>query len=202
MRVVIRIAVNEDLAKLGELQHQLDVLHHEVCPDAFPIPDSSWRTGIDYRLYLRWSDRGALFLAFVDGLPVAMVLAERCCWPEGAFESNSFIKIKEFVVLEQYRSKGIGKKLMKRLLDWGRKRGITIFRLDVAKFNKMAQAFYYGFGFEVVSESMLLNTEAQREELVSGSGKSSGEYLHLPHIVVLPGRLCPGLKEERIAMLI
>lgn len=61
-------------------------------------------------------------------------------------------KIISIAILPEYRSKGLGAKLMKVGLRYLRKKGKNTATLEVAKSNKKAQDFYSKFSFKVVKE--------------------------------------------------
>lgn len=57
---------------------------------------------------------------------------------------------------KEVRGKGIGSKLMKKVLEEMRNKKVKKIVLDVSKKNKKAQKFYKKFGFEIDSYRMVL----------------------------------------------
>lgn len=61
-------------------------------------------------------------------------------------------RIISIAILPEYRSKGLGAKLMNTGLKYLKDKGKNTATLEVAKSNKKAQDFYSKFGFKVVKE--------------------------------------------------
>ncbi len=57
-------------------------------------------------------------------------------------------RIQELFVDQQYRSKGVGKLLMKHLEDYFKRKKCTILKVEVFAPNKRAHKFYGNYGFE------------------------------------------------------
>lgn len=67
-------------------------------------------------------------------------------------ESNPFIEIGGLVVDENYRSKGIGKKLVERIKQWCVEKQISILRVRSQVKRKEAHQFYLDNGFSEIKE--------------------------------------------------
>lgn len=67
-------------------------------------------------------------------------------------ESTPFIEIGGLVVDENYRSKGIGKKLVSRITEWTVEMGIKEIRVRSQVKRKEAHNFYLNNGFKEIKE--------------------------------------------------
>jgi GNAT superfamily N-acetyltransferase len=59
-----------------------------------------------------------------------------------------FLEIGGLVVAEHMRGRGIGKRLIEAVVDWGRQRGHTEIRVRSNVIRDQAHGFYEGLGFE------------------------------------------------------
>ena len=66
----------------------------------------------------------------------------------GYIQSMDEADIMNVSVLESVRRQGIASKLLTRLIDIGKERGINAFTLEVREANTSARALYEKFGFE------------------------------------------------------
>jgi len=64
-------------------------------------------------------------------------------------------------VIPSHRRQGIGRALMRRLLDQARARGLEIVRLEVIEPNQPARALYVDLGFEEVRRLLVLQREPE-----------------------------------------
>lgn len=67
-------------------------------------------------------------------------------------ESNSFIEIGGLVVDENFRSKGIGKKLVEKVKGWSAEKGIPEIRVRSHVNRKDAHKFYLNNGFHEIKK--------------------------------------------------
>ena len=82
---------------------------------------------------------GALFLAEEDGQPAGMIAYQKI--EEGICE------MKRMYVLDEFRNKGIGRKLVEALIAAAKKEGYERMRLDTHPRMKAAHALYAQMGF-------------------------------------------------------
>ena len=64
-------------------------------------------------------------------------------------------------VKEEHRGKGINKRIMDELIEWGKKNGYHIFKLDVYSNNSSAINAYQKAGFKSEELNMILNLKEQ-----------------------------------------
>lgn len=82
---------------------------------------------------------GALILAIVDGKPAGCIALRRL--------SEEVCEMKRLFVKEAFQGLGIGKELVKIIIEVGRKLGYHYMRLDTLPTMKKAQEMYRLFGF-------------------------------------------------------
>lgn len=82
---------------------------------------------------------GALILALVDGKAAGCVAVRRL--------SSEICEMKRLFVRKGYQGLGIGKELVKRIIDEGRAMGYSYMRLDTLSTMQKAQSMYVSFGF-------------------------------------------------------
>jgi ribosomal protein S18 acetylase RimI-like enzyme len=81
---------------------------------------------------------------------------------------NCFASLDELFVLEEYRSSGVGKKLMNQFKDWCREKGADRISLEVSTTNVPAILFYQKHGFDsqyTVMEMVLGEKKENTEEI-------------------------------------
>ncbi len=61
-------------------------------------------------------------------------------------------EIKRMYIRPEYRGRGLGKKLLKKLIEKAREFGYTVLRLDTADFMTAAQNLYRSAGFKEINE--------------------------------------------------
>jgi GNAT superfamily N-acetyltransferase len=68
-------------------------------------------------------------------------------WIASKFFTGKYIEVDNFVVTKHYRSKGLGKIILKRILKEGKRNGCKVCVLDSTVENFEAHKFYYREGF-------------------------------------------------------
>jgi GNAT superfamily N-acetyltransferase len=116
----------------------VNVAKSEYGIDAQAESEQGLSTSIDELL----QPRGRLYLAEIDGAPVGL----------GGLKpaSEEIAEIKRMYVRPSARGRGVGRKLLDRLLDDAREVGFRLVRLESATFMREAQALYRSVGFELV----------------------------------------------------
>ena len=87
--------------------------------------------------------RGRLYLAEIDGIPVGL----------GGLKpvAKEIAEIKRMYVRPAGRGRGVGRRLLQRLLADAGELGFGLVRLESAAFMREAQALYRSFGFEEIA---------------------------------------------------
>jgi ribosomal protein S18 acetylase RimI-like enzyme len=95
---------------------------------------------------LRYENRG-LFIAIEKKKIIGMILAQYFKpLPISKYKKKGYIS--NLYILEQYRKKGIGKKLIERSLDWLKKNNTEYVSLEIHIDNEDAKKIYKKFGFK------------------------------------------------------
>jgi GNAT superfamily N-acetyltransferase len=63
-------------------------------------------------------------------------------------EADQRVEVTALVVLEEFRSQGVGKLLMARAEDWARSQGCTVIGLRSNVIRERAHSFYQRLGYE------------------------------------------------------
>ena len=116
----------------------------------------------------RHGDGAALVLvAVLDGLPQHLLVADSegniigavlflvdVPDPEPWSQPRRFGYIEEVVVSEEYRGRGIGKRLLESISDWAKTQGLDEVGLHVWQRNHRATTFYESLGYEITRHTM------------------------------------------------
>ena len=70
---------------------------------------------------------------------------------------DKYVYLGFMYVKEEHRGKGVNKRIMNELIEWGKKSGHHIFKLDVYSNNSSAINAYHKAGFKVEELNMILN---------------------------------------------
>jgi predicted N-acetyltransferase YhbS len=132
----IRTACLEDIDSLARLSDQL----------GYPYPKSKMLERVREVLE---SDEGRLLVAESDGRVVGWIHVIRY----GSIHSDPSAAIVGLIVDEAYRSRGIGKKLIRAAERWGRARGIERFIVRSNEKRPNTVSFYTANGYNLVKKS-------------------------------------------------
>ncbi|QWK19626.1 MAG: GNAT family N-acetyltransferase [Hydrogenobacter thermophilus] len=103
----------------------------------------------DVMAYLNWlfrRDVAGIFVAKYEGQIIGFVASDGNWFSKR--EGKVVGAIHELVVLPEYRSKGIGKALVEKVIEYFKSRGLDTAELWVGEENYEAINFYRGLGFE------------------------------------------------------
>jgi ribosomal protein S18 acetylase RimI-like enzyme len=145
-QITSRAAVLEDREELEEIFLEELRFHKDLLPDIFNIPKeiitTDWlRNIIDDE---NWS-----FLVFeYDGGLAGAIIYKVMESPEDVIlKKRRFGYIEEMIVKEEFRGRGIGKRMVEVVSEDLRSKGITDIELDVWEKNENALGFYRKNGF-------------------------------------------------------
>jgi GNAT superfamily N-acetyltransferase len=125
---MIRIGTEVDLPAICALGMEVNVLHHDACPNVFaPAAEPERDHGL-WNAFLK-TDGARIYIAESNGQALGMVTAPA-------------------------RGQGIGKELMATVETWARSQGVTDIRLNVWDFNRRAIKLYEEIGFNTRSRIM------------------------------------------------
>ena len=74
---------------------------------------------------------------------------------------DKYVYLGFMYVKEEHRGKGVNKRIMNKLIEWGKKSGHHIFKLDVYSNNSSAINAYQKAGFKGEELNMILNLKQQ-----------------------------------------
>jgi GNAT superfamily N-acetyltransferase len=120
--------------------------HRDIDP-RYPLV-ANVREGFGEHLKSLMADDNNLVLVAVEkGRVVGHVIAQ-VKKSSPAFKREKFGFIDEMAVRASYRRRGVGAKLLAKILDWFRERGIDMIELDVAAANEVGYPFWKKHGFK------------------------------------------------------
>lgn len=152
MDVEIRLATQSDAATLARLRYELrsaakSVIENEV---EFRTRCESWM-----RERLREGSQWQCWVAEIDGDAVGAVWAQVVeKIPNPSSEGECFVYLTNFYVRDEYRSVGIGARLLAAVLDWSASKGgetVILWPTD------RSVPFYQRHGFTFADDLMLKN---------------------------------------------
>lgn len=143
----IRQATAADRAAIGRLWRELMDFHHQFDDRAFAlVPDAAeiWLRQLDASLA---DDSSLVLVAEVDGRLIGYA-AGNLSEAKPMFQHGPYGAIGTFYVTETWRRRGIGRRLVARLLDWFRQRGMPEARVTAWASNPVSNAFWRAMGFQ------------------------------------------------------
>ena len=142
---MIRKAEMKDLDAVNELRRQVNELHVQGRPEIFkPGFGPELR---DHALIYLTSENNEIFVDEEDGRLAGMIMVDYFSKPETPYSmARDFCHIAEICVDSDHRRQGVAHRLMERVKEEAKKRGMTRIELDVWAFND-AIRFYEAEGF-------------------------------------------------------
>lgn len=152
MTFEIRRATARDIKEILPVWGELAGFHASLDP-AF-TPSSEWPR--EYGAYLRslMSREDALALVAKDGTEIIGYAVGRVTTLPPFFEHRIRGYIHDVYVREEFRRRGLGRRLVEQILTWFRRRGVTMVELTVAANNRDAIPFWERLGFFVYMHQM------------------------------------------------
>jgi ribosomal protein S18 acetylase RimI-like enzyme len=138
--VVIKKATKEDFDILHEMALEFTKFSVEKSGDPDEFYYQGWEEGFKDEINESLADKDSFFyIAYVDDSPAGYILCRYC-------DSCFKFEIDELYVDSKFRSLGIGKKLLERAVETGKKYKAPI-TLEVYEWNQDAHGFYSNYGF-------------------------------------------------------
>jgi ribosomal protein S18 acetylase RimI-like enzyme len=139
--MIIRLANIMDIEKILLLEEQVFNFHLKVRPDLFDREKRPFN--YEYMKYCIENKNGEIFIAEDDNKIIGhCIVSIREMTDHEAFYDMKNVEIEDLCVDEQYRKKGIGKKLFEEVKKYAKENGIKYIELQVWEFNKNAREFY------------------------------------------------------------
>ena len=149
---MIRKAAKEDILRIIELLHQVNMVHHVIRPDLFKPHTTKYN---EQELEAMFDDDSKPIFVFDDG----MVLGYAFCQVSEVknnqlLEDIKTLYIDDICVDENARGKHVGKALYEHVLEYARSIGCNNITLNVWEGNEPAQRFYRNMGMQVQKTTM------------------------------------------------
>jgi len=149
---MIRRAGKEDIQRIIELLHQVNMVHHLIRPDLFKPHTTKYN---EQELEAMFGDDSKPIFVFDDG----MVLGYAFCQVSEVknnqlLEDIKTLYIDDICVDENARGKHVGKALYEYVLDYAKSIGCNNITLNVWEGNEAAQRFYRNMGMQVQKTTM------------------------------------------------
>ena len=149
---MIRKAAKEDILRIIELLHQVNMVHHVIRPDLFK-PHTTKDN--EQELEAMLDDDSKPIFVFDDG----MVLGYAFCQVSEVknnqlLEDIKTLYIDDICVDENARGKHVGKALYEYVLDYAKSIDCNNITLNVWEGNEAAQRFYRNMGMQVQKTTM------------------------------------------------
>ncbi len=157
MNINIRNAEIRDYEDLCVIYEELDTYHRTNHPELFIKPEEASRAK-EYILELLADEDSALFVAEAETGVVGF--AECYVQRSSSFpviRKRAWVQLDNISVKKEYQHCHIGSMLLSRVKEWAGEKGLDRIELKVYAFNKNAQDFYAGKGFQDLNKTMFLN---------------------------------------------
>ena len=149
---MIRKASKEDIQRIIELLHQVNMVHHVIRPDLFKPHTTKYdeqeletMLGDDSKPIFVFDDEMVLGYAFCQVFEVTN---------NQLLEDIKTLYIDDICVDENARGKHVGKALYEHVLEYARSIGCNNITLNVWEGNEPAQRFYRDMGMQVQKTTM------------------------------------------------
>ena len=149
---MIRKAAKEDIHRIIELLHQVNMVHHVIRPDLFKPHTTKYN---EQELEAMLDDDSKPIFVFDDG----MVLGYAFCQitevkNNQLLEDIKTLYIDDICVDENARGKHVGKALYEHVLEYAKSIACNNITLNVWEGNEPAQRFYRNMGMQVQKTTM------------------------------------------------
>lgn len=137
-----------------EIFYEYNKYHHINFPDYYKNIDKGEEA--DYLKWILEEENNKGFVAIIDDKVVGFALFGLILKPSN-FISPEVTYISEMIVKESYRSMGIGEKLLKKIIEYSKTRGIDKIELEITNANERGIGFYKKMGFYDYSRVMFMD---------------------------------------------
>jgi len=147
MDVTVKTATMDDLQKVQELNLKLFEKEHKEFDSLLNLDWTFGKTGTKYYQDRISKDDGCVFVAIVDNKIVAYLCG-------GLTKAEDYrilpivAELENTFVLDEFRSKGIGKQLYNKFIDWCKTKNVGKIRVEASAQNELAIKFYRNNNFK------------------------------------------------------
>ena len=151
-RLMVRRADKNDISRIIQLLHQVDMVHHEIRPDLFKPNTTKYN---EQQLEALLSDDGTPVFVFDNG----EVLGHAFCLitevrNDKLLQDIKTLYIDDICVDEKARGNHVGKALYEYVRDYAKSIGCNNITLNVWEGNDPALSFYRNMGMKVQKTTM------------------------------------------------
>jgi GNAT superfamily N-acetyltransferase len=153
---MIAIKETTDAEFLADLNKEVQELHHKLYPEIFrPYVKEEIAKAIKKMLGGR---EAKAFVAYEGDEPAGYAIIFISRFNQNAFQvARSAMQVDQFAVLEKFRRKGVGKKLLGFLTELAKKEKLNRIDLNHWEKNDSARAFFGKNGFAYYNSRMFLD---------------------------------------------
>ncbi len=149
---MIRKANTNDIPRILELLHQVNMVHHEIRPDLFKPHTTKYN---EQELADMFQDDDKPVFVFDDGLVEGYAFCQITEVRDHLLlEDSKTLYIDDICVDEQARGKHVGKSLYQYVVDHARSIGCHNITLNVWEGNSAALSFYRNMGMKIQKTTM------------------------------------------------
>ncbi|MDR1694453.1 MAG: GNAT family N-acetyltransferase [Lactobacillaceae bacterium] len=152
--IIIEQFTSKHIEGALDILQEYDQFHHASDPKHFKNMDKEEEFN-----YLKWileEDGSYGIVATKDNKVVGFAIFGLLLKPSN-FASPEVTYISEMVVKDGFRSRGIGEKMLKRIIEFSKTRGIDKIELEITNANERGIGFYRRTGFYDYSKVMFLD---------------------------------------------
>ena len=149
---MIRRANKEDIRRIINLLHQVNMVHHVMRPDLFKPHATKYN---EHELELLLTDDSKPIFVFFDGVVLGYAFCQVTEVKNNQLlEDIKTLYIDDICVDEKARGKHVGKSLYQHVIGYARSIGCNNVTLNVWAGNDPAQRFYESMGMKVQKTTM------------------------------------------------
>lgn len=159
--MTIRKANKEDIKRIIELLHQVNMVHHVIRPDLFKPHTTKYS---EQELEVMLNDNNKPIFVYDDGLVLGYAFCQITEVKDNQLlEDIKTLYIDDICVDEESRGKHVGKALYEFVRDYAQSIGCSNITLNVWKGNDAALCFYKNMGMQVQKTTMEVILEPSRK---------------------------------------
>jgi ribosomal protein S18 acetylase RimI-like enzyme len=144
--LTIRTANSKDIINLQKLYQQVDILHQQALPEIFNSVDEFERTNSWFEARFE-DDTYCMLVAEYQGEILGVVEIQIRQTQNPCLKPRTYGHIRDIIVDEAWRKRGIGKSLMQDAHKWAKQQGASSVELISFSFNTEALSFYRNLGY-------------------------------------------------------
>ncbi|OGK17096.1 hypothetical protein A2774_01950 [Candidatus Roizmanbacteria bacterium RIFCSPHIGHO2_01_FULL_39_12c] len=148
--LIIRRAKPDDIENLQKLNQEVFIDNHKY-DDDLRMDWAISEKGKKYFTRLVKDKNSVCLMAFADGKPVAYIA---CGLKDFDYRKSKNLELQNMGTIPEYRSKGIGSKLIMKVKEWGKRQGFKRIYVNSYFHNHRAIKFYKKNAFAEIDLSL------------------------------------------------